>query len=282
MKFSERYGYKTPRNELQINAIDADLRHSIWNATYELLLTNTELIYNCLVVDFFKLPLEKSNNFLFDQSQENNIRRERIHELFNNLDWFEVYDFIEFIINLDELNKKSQYRDYRAELKGYINQINKYLERECSAYRIVGKNILKLTNDAEISSIEKAMNLSGNRFHSIEKHLSDSLGMLSDRKNPNYRNSIKESISAVEACLRILTGKNTFGKALDSLEKSGIQIDNQLKSGFEKIYAFTNSKSTGIRHALIEDGVQSDFEDAMFMLVSCSAFINYLISKTNK
>ena len=51
-----------------------------------------------------------------------------------------------------------------------------------------------------------------------------------------------------------------------------------LLDSFEKLYGYT-SDGDGIRHALTEDGKEVDFNDAKFMLVTCSAFINYLIGK---
>jgi hypothetical protein len=40
----------------------------------------------------------------------------------------------------------------------------------------------------------------------VSEHLNTAIGFLSDRKNPDYRNSIKESISAVESLMKILAG----------------------------------------------------------------------------
>ena len=54
-----------------------------------------------------------------------------------------------------------------------------------------------------------------------------------------------------------------------------------MKKAFTCLYGYT-SDSGGIRHALTEDDVVPNFEDAKFMLVSCSAFINYLIAKVAK
>lgn len=45
-------------------------------------------------------------------------------------------------------------------------------------------------------------------------HLTKALSLLSDRNKPDYRNSIKESISAVEATCKSLTGISTLDKAL--------------------------------------------------------------------
>lgn len=54
-----------------------------------------------------------------------------------------------------------------------------------------------------------------------------------------------------------------------------------MKSVFEQLYACANQPDTGIRHALIDDDGDyvPEAEEALFMLVSCSAFINYLNKK---
>lgn len=51
-----------------------------------------------------------------------------------------------------------------------------------------------------------------------------------------------------------------------------------LKNAFSNLYGYT-SDTGGIRHALSEDNLEVTMEDAKFMLVSCSAFINYLKTK---
>jgi len=52
-----------------------------------------------------------------------------------------------------------------------------------------------------------------------------------------------------------------------------------MKSAFSALYGYTSDEG-GIRHALIEKNSQVQIEDARFMLIACSAFVNYLISKT--
>lgn len=68
---------------------------------------------------------------------------------------------------------------------------------------------------------------------------------------------------------------------MNKLESKGIIIHKLLKSAFDKLYAYTNQPDTGVRHALMDD--DGDYvpqaEEALFMLVSCSAFINYLNKK---
>jgi len=117
----------------------------------------------------------------------------------------------------------------------------------------------------------------------VRTHLEKSLELLSDRESPDYENSIKESISAVEAICKIIAKdeKATLGKALDVIEKK-IGLHGALKRAFDSLYGYT-STAKGIRHALgLLEEANLSFEDAKFMLVSCSAFINYLTYKAEK
>lgn len=277
MSFSNRYGYKSIRKELQIDSMDKALRNSLWNITYKKIEIFLDELYEDLICNFFKDTLEVKYP-LYDMMDKYAQRTSDLKKRFFNLEWHEAYDFLEFLAN-SELFKQNQ-SHIKTHLKNYKQEVNIVLEREFSAYRFVDNIIVKITDENEIEAIEKAISNVGNKFKPISTHLQTSLIKLSDKKKPDYRNSIKESISAVEACCRILTGENTLGKALDNLEKNGIIINAQLKQAFEKLYAYTNSKSSGIRHSIIELGEKPEFEDAKYMLSSCSSFINYLISKS--
>jgi hypothetical protein len=278
MSFSERNKLRSIRTELQTDNVDIQLRNSLWNGIYTKLQIFYNDLYEDIICDFFKETLEISNSTLdfFDDNKAKKLTE--IKQKFFKLQWFEIYDFIEFLVSSQFFKgKESHIKKHLNELK---TDINRYLEREFSAYRLVDDLIIRIIDEVEIKAIEDALILKNKKHEPIQTHMQASLKKLSDKKNPDYRNSIKESISGVEACCRLLTGENTLGKALDKLDKSGISVNTQLKQGFDKLYAYTNSKDSGIRHAIIENGNEPDFEDAKYMLVSCSAFINYLISKT--
>jgi hypothetical protein len=78
---------------------------------------------------------------------------------------------------------------------------------------------------------------------------------------------------------RNVTNKNTLGKALNELEAKGITLNNTLKIAFDKLYGYTNNPDTGVRHALMEDTNAPTSAEAIYMLITCSAFINYLNTK---
>ncbi len=67
---------------------------------------------------------------------------------------------------------------------------------------------------------------------------------------------------------------------IKKLKDNGIVIHPLWKKRFCKLYNYT-SNAEGIRHGGINyTNVPS--EDAKYMLVTCSAFINYLIEKWSK
>lgn len=138
--------------------------------------------------------------------------------------------------------------------------------------------MVAITSPVEIDEIEQAIDASKN-IEAVNSHLKTALKELADRENPVYRNSVKESISAVEAICKFYTknDKATLGDALSELEKSGT-IHPALKKSFSALYGYT-SDSSGIRHSLIDNDRQVDFHEAKLILVTCTAFINYLLSK---
>ena len=86
-------------------------------------------------------------------------------------------------------------------------------------------------------------------FAGVDAHLQQALDLYAKRKNPDYRNSIKESISAVESMAKIVSKKPraTLSDALKAIEKNGL-LHKSLKDGFLKLYGYT-SDADGIRHA---------------------------------
>lgn len=272
--FSKREGYKKTLNEIQIESMNDDLRNSLWNSFLLTYFEKTQkatnrngyisdsfiyYIYKPLWIDFFKKPIDTIPNNLWDL-------RDFISNYYFNYNFYEIFDFIEFFSTNGRFSGIAQ---------DFVNMCNVVLEKEMSAYRIVGGKVTKVISDIEINEIEEAID---NPFKPVKEHLKQALDLLSDRKNPDYRNSIKESISAVESLSKLITGdeKATLGQSLKEIEKE-IGVHPALKSAFMNLYGYT-SDADGIRHALMDE-TTIGFQDAKFMLVSCSAFVSYVISK---
>jgi hypothetical protein len=262
--------------------MDDDLRNGLWSAVTLNFLNSIRDDYlhshppvrdllGAIWISYFKYPADTLDDWgpkVYPQ----------VREYFFSCKWNEVYDLLEFVA------KSYQYvGDPEEELKhAFIEDCNLIMKRELSAYRFVGEEIAQITSEAEIAGIEEALKASA-PLNVVHKHLGTALALLSDRKSPDYPNSVKESISSVEVLCKIITGRNsaTLVNALDLIEKQGkITIHPALKGAFEKVYGYASS-SGGIRHGTI-DATEVDFDIAKFMLVACSAFINYLIAKASK
>ncbi len=275
MLFSQREGFKPIKNVIQVKGIDEALLNGLWNALHVFywdrvtthLVKDSEEIYHLfftLWLDYFKKPIDTMQNTWQEAYKD-------IRSYFFHCNWFEVYDFMEFIVN----NYPSSSVNER-----FMDYCNSILEREVSGWRFIGEEIAPITSKEEIAEIEEALE-STDSLKPITTHLRTALDFLSDKKSPDYRNSIKESISAVEAICRLITGSNkaTLGKALRVI-KDKMPLHPALEQAFGKLYGYTSDED-GIRHSLLDES-KLDFEDAKFMLVSCSAFINYLKLKALK
>lgn len=276
-KFSERLGKVNPKDSIQTDYMDQDLKNGLWNIIFTSFFRILEEKYFVLESpysdlveaiwrDFLKAPID-------EMLSETGMIVYKFKKLFNDWNYYEVYDFIEYLSLQEDLPFGND---------NFIEHCNYILKRELSGYRFVNGLLTPITKDFEIQSIEDSIRVSKeSNFRGVNLHLGSALEKLSDRQNPDYRNSIKESISAVESVCQQITGdqKAELGKALKKL-KEIIPIHGALEQGFLKIYGFT-SDSDGIRHALLEED-NLDQEDALYMLVSCSAFINYLLAKWNK
>ncbi len=146
---------------------------------------------------------------------------------------------------------------------------------------MIDGEFVKITDEPELEEIQTAVH---SPFDSVDTHIQKALTLYSDRKQPDYENSIKESISAVEAMCCIITGltggQATLGAALKKLEDNGVEIHGAMRSAFSQLYGYTCDQG-GIRHGGI-DFTNAPEEDARYMLVTCSAFVNYLKDKYAK
>jgi len=289
--FSERYGYVKPSNVLVREKITPEIQNAICNC-FEALWKiggpnhDDHLIYlvgMCHREVQRRLWVSFLNRYIDEFWGPNNTYPNVIVDVLRNDEtlWYEKLDLVEatikLLVEIIEEQPNGQ-TDCPLITKPFIDLLNSEFERLNFAYRIVKGKIVDIASEEEIAEIEKAIEDSP---ENIRMHLTNALDLLAIRPEGNYRNSIKESISAVEAYCRDKTGETTLGKALKRLESTSIVIHDLLKRSFELLYAYTNAEDTGIRHANLDKTgkyVPSEAE-AQFMLVSCSAFINYLRKK---
>jgi hypothetical protein len=216
--FSQRYGHTPAEKAFQRENVSAELRTALWNCLnlriwdrwqhYEYCWSPDSERINGLMqrlwLHHFKADIDQLP--AFHRRDGGTGGYDILKKHFFQCKWYEVFDFIEFMA-----------KDRDPFLTGEMVQVlNGILERENSAYRLVANDIVEITDKHQIAAIREALRVPASP---VQVHLNTALDLFSDRTQPDYRNSIKESISAVEAACRELSKlpKATLGDALKGI-----------------------------------------------------------------
>lgn len=174
--------------------------------------------------------------------------------------WHGVYDLLQDI-----------YSNGQSHIAQEVNQV---LEQEGAGFLWNGKHFVPIISPEEAIEIELAAKSSP----TVQTHLEEAMKLLSDKSSTDFRNSVKESISAVESACKEVCGdpKATLG---DALKK--IAIHSALQKAYSALYGYT-SDGDGIRHCLSAGDQPVSRSTARYFLVSCSAFINLISTEFNQ
>jgi hypothetical protein len=197
-------GFRPVREAIQVDSMDDALRNALWNGMFLAYfergpdlsgspVRRDDPMYDVVTSLWMHVMGRPIDNlpYLWIQVQES------VKEYFFECPWYAVYDTIEFLAE----------RGPDAENNGgFMSWCNAMLTRERSAYRFASNKLARITSDEEIVAIEGALK-AASPVQPVRDHLQHALSLLSDRKTPDYRNSIKESISAVEAVCKLLPGR---------------------------------------------------------------------------
>lgn len=270
--FSERNNL-APSRIIQLHEVELSLLNRLWNVFYSREYISDRNMFLGgpgkaeILLDTFGCTYRYP-----DDKYDANLNIDELKEYLIDAEWYEIYDFVERYIAMFPSS---------SERKALQKEFNAVLEEEKSGYRIVKGLVVPITSTEELESLQKSMSTD---FESVNRHFEKAVTLYSKRKNPDYENSVKESISAVEAICCIITGTTgtqaTLGAAIKKLKDRGVYIHSAMEKAFLALYGYTSDEN-GIRHGGI-DFTSVPAEDAKYMLISCSAFVNYLIEKWGK
>ena len=186
-----------------------------------------------------------------------------LDNLIHGSPWNRVLDCLDLFAEKEPFSKNT-----------FKKEVNSIFEQDGYAYRFVQGEILELTNEEEILEIEKA---ALSPFRNASEHIERSITSLARRPLPDLENSVKESILAVEATVRVIHKDDslTLGEGLKQLKKTGLDLHPAFNSAMSMLYGWT-SDDAGIRHAISGDDFPLTLSHARYMLITCSAFVNLL------
>ncbi len=282
MLFSERKRIGV-RDSLQIEEMDDRLRNRIWSAFYQevwLLISEdyyqspdcSHAVADALWAEFFAMPIDESPIRKLTGGWDSTLAA--LRAAYMELPWHRVYDFCEFVLAsiADEW--------FNVDRCWFAEALNRALSEEQAGYRIVGDEVTDILQPEQIEAIEQAA-MQASSLGGVWDHLNSALVHLSDREQPDYDNSVKESISAVEGLAQLIIGDDhsTLGQALGVIEEH-VRIHPCLKIAFDKLYGYSCDEDH-VRHGSFRSSDVAATE-ARFMLVACSAFVSYLIDKSTE
>ena len=266
-KFSQRIGARpSPRSGLE--EASPELRTALWNVLHKPAFPNEDehrqravaharALWNHLGWRTDQVPLLPHQ------------MRESLATEWFSCRWPEFFDLIEF-------TARTLATSVSPVRQQWFEMLNRILESKGCAYRFIAERLVPLTNSTEAIEVVRGAE---SAIPDVGVHIREAAKLLPPNAGANPRNSIRESIAAVEAALRHLNGNPTatLSEGLAVFEDKHGPLHPSLRQGLAVLYAYTADES-GVRHALIEesDGVTGD--DARFMLVTCSAFTNYLLT----
>lgn len=266
-RFSERVG--AVKFEIQLGSMNDALKNSIWNVVSELITNERPVEYaavRAIAADVLRVPREEvaagyPRTWLLEFCK------------MSQLDWAGWYDLLEYAVE----NALTFSR--RVSPQAAQHNANLVLEREHSAYRFVGGRLTAITTPAEIAEVEGAIKrASASGLEGVRAQIEQALALFGKRPEPDYRNAIKEAISAVEGVVKLISGTRGGGLhgALEAISEH-LDLHPALKAGLEKLYGYTSDED-GIRHPILDEPNVGE-ADARFMIVACSAFVNFLVGK---
>ena len=278
---------------LQLDDMPESLRTALWNTIAPWYLAHATYSNEVerRLVWMFRFP---ATNWPVDETSNVNAASNRLKKWFfsrTESTWHEIYDFVEAIphmvwYGLYTTNPEVLRRDnpqgfaYGVRLiDTYVSDLNRALTQQGAPYQYRDGRLLPFTNEHELAEISIA--LTQLPFADARKHIESAAQLLAARPEPDYRNSIKESISAVETVLWEITGQK--GQKFEVLVKEFAKehyadMHEALRLAIVKLYGWASDES-GVRHGISGD-VNVSLPDARLALVTCSAIVNFLAAKT--
>ena len=280
LTFSQRHGYESLPEPMQLEELSDDLRREIWNATREFLESQLQpnayrRVYftkeACRFIERVLGKLLKKPEDEINTSYQNVINPLKQVILKGNFN--KILDFVQFMVNDSTYGEK------------LVTPIGESFERCAAAYYLdMSRHPYKFfprSNKAQGEATQESIKTIRDRgMKGAETHLRQAAEHINAQR---FAEAIKDSIHAVESVARQIDPKSkTLGPALNSLENAGLIKHPALKEAFSKLYGYTSDEQ-GIRHALLDkNSPDVGLDEAMFMFGACASFAAYLVNKHHK
>ena len=186
---------------------------------------------------------------------------------------FKFYDMCRFLIA-----HGSQGREIAAAIQRQLDTHN------IGCQLVDGKFVPALSRE-EAEEVGRALTVP---FPKARTHMEKAVSHFRNRERPDYANTVKEAISAVESLVKEWTGKKDVRSGLRQLARDEILRRDPQASGegsgkrgslvaaLENVWGFATKTS---RHGLKSGESEPDSAEAGLILAVCASFVNYMTAR---
>ena len=222
-------------------------------------------IYCKLYDRYFEMPLSEIDR------KCSAIFAELERDFIKGWEWHECLSFIEFILQHTD-NSKSYDETYT------VPRLNRILEEQGVGFRMMGFMIVPIVEPDQVEAI-RLMSSNPSVSEGSKRHIANALSELRPNGPIDQGAVVREAISAVEAQAQVVasTPNASLGVALESLNRQK-PLHPALKKALGQLYGYTSDEK-GVRHAAEGWDTNVSTEDAIFMVIACSAFVSWLAAQ---
>ena len=267
--FSQRNGYEVMPEQLKLGQVSSEFRNLAWYSIRRMIVRDATVNFPSTM--YGNIMEDCHVKFFNGHPDQYNNRYDHWHAILERFvmktEFNKVFDLIEFFINHLEFDD-----DLKLEL------VEAFIQARM-AYRLIDSQVIPIGNPEQADAVLQAISdTEKSGYSGARQYLIDAGKKLT---KSDWKGSVRDSIHSVEATAKFIApNESSLGGALKKIEKNG-DINPRLKSAFDKLYAYTNEGSTGVRHAEIHwNSDVVDEADALFMLGTCASFVSWLIAKT--
>ena len=285
LPFSQRYGYVPVIQQLALGEIPKAFKEELKALLDWAIPDYGDEIIDISCTDMFKDIFINICGGSYQEYYVNNdefsLKKSFVNKSFssfiNNCEFFKLFDLLEELMkNNKKLNKDNI--GHKKNNKNFEIKLKKLFKKHHLAYTIYNGKIEPISSEFEGKTYVAALDeTKGKGQLGAHSHLLKAGEQINHQK---WADSVRESISAVEAICRQIVGENaTLGSALKEIEKN-YPLHPAFKKALSALYGFTSDEN-GIRHSLLDkSNAAVDEADALFMLGACASFVSYLLSRT--
>jgi AbiJ N-terminal domain 4 len=243
-RFSERVaGQPPPASGLE--EATPGLRTALWNVLHEVLFPAKYLTDSETSRQRVRALWDHIGMRIDEAPYDGSSARLGVSQIWFKCAWQKFFDILEFSARLLASDRDS------TRGRTIYDDLNAVLEQQGCAYRFISGQLAPLTNPTEMAEVARATQ---SAVPSASAHISEALKLLPPNKDASPRNSVKESISAVEGALKHLTQQPsaTLTDGLAAFEARYGTLHPALRGGLVKLYGYTSDEK-GVRHALVDE-----------------------------